>query len=253
MGKKIGLLLRSYAKKAEDVPGVVARAIKSIEHASGLRNEDGRPLFVDIVVVVPREYDCGYTAGAILKELPSSLLRRVSAFEVPGHHSCRALNGGIDVLASLGVDYAIIISNKAIEALTASTVKAVLEALDKGAKVVGVAIDELQDVVLEGRIQNTFSGWDVQALLAVGGFDSEKGVEEVAPTVRLIRKYGPCIAVLNPNKKLALDIRKTADGDARHKEVMTTKLERQLAEAKRVGADFDFIKDGIMPGYPQQV
>lgn len=253
MSKKIGLLLRSYAKTPEDVPGVVARAVKSIEHASGLRNEDDRPLFTDIVVITPCEYDCGATAGAILKDLPSSLLRRVSVFELPGHHSCGSLNGGIDVLASLDVDYVVIISNKAIQALTAGTMEAMLEAFDRGAKVVGVAIDELQDIVLEGRIQNTYAGWNIKALQEVGGFDSENGVEEIAPTVRMIQKYGPCIAVLRPKDITLLDIRKNPDGEARHSEVMNTKIERQISEVQRLGVDHGFIKSGLTLGYPLTV
>lgn len=253
--KKIGLLLRSYAKKEEDVPSVVERALKSIEHASKLRDRSYRTLFSSILVLVPRDYDCGLTADLIREQIARrDFSTRVMVAKTDGHHSCGTLNSGINFLESReNLDYAVIISNKAIEALTTDAMEAMIEAFDHGAKVVGVAVDELQDVVLEGRIQNTFAGWDVKALCEVGGFDSEKGVEEIAPTVRLVRQYGPCIAVLNPNEKPALDIRKTADGDARHKEVMTTKIARQLEEAQRVGADFSFIKSGIMPGYPKKV
>lgn len=253
--KKIGLLLRSYAKKEEDVPSVVERALKSIEHASKLRDRGYRTLFSSILVLVPRDYDCGLTADLIREQIARrDFSTRVMVAKTDGHHSCGTLNSGINFLESReNLDYAVIISNKAIEALTVETMESMLEAFDRDAKVVGVAVDELQDVVLEGRIQNTFSGWDIQALRDVGGFDSEKGVEEISPTVRLIRQYGPCVAVLDSKEKPALDIRQSADGKARHEEVMTTKLARQQKEADRMGVDFSFIKSGIMPGYPKKV
>lgn len=252
MGKKIGLILRSYTKRPEDVAGVVARAVKSVARASTLLDSNGEEIFSAIIVLVPQDYDCGETAKALKKELKlfEDCAPSVVSLEVSGHHSCGVLNQGVAALDGL-VDYAVIISNKAIQALTADIMEAMLEAFDNGARVVGVAVDELQDIVREGRIQNTFAGWDVLAFGDVGGFDSEKGVEEISPTVCLIRQHGPCIAVLDPVEKPTLDIRKTADGDARHKEVMNTKLARQLAEVQRVGSDFDFIKSGIMPGYPR--
>ncbi len=251
MSKKIGLLLRSYAKTDEDVPSVVERAVKSITVAYGLRFWPLVPVFGAIVVLVPCDHDCKKTANAILRTLPHYYIdQNVYVVEVLGHHSCGALNDGMDILATLGMDYSVVVSNKAIESLTADTMEVMTEAFEKGAKAVGVAVDELQGAVLTGRIQNTFSGWDIKALREIGGFDSEIGVEEIAPTVRLIQKYGPCIAVLHPHDVPPLDIRKSAEGEARHAEVMNTKIERQIAEVKRLDVDFSFIKSGIMPGYP---
>lgn len=253
--KKIGLLLRSYAKNPEDVPGVVARAVKSIRHASGLCDKNGEQVFTSIIVLIPREYDRGYTGRAILRQLETSLiLHMVAVFEVAGHHSCGVLNHGIKLLDDIGIDFAAIVSNKAIEALTVDNVEAMLEAFDKGAKVVGVAVaDELQNAVLDGRIQNTFAGWDIKALREIGGFDSEIGIEEIAPTVRMIHKYGPCIATILPGSMPVLDIRRTADGEARHAAVMNTKIERQVAEVQRLDVDFSFIKSGVMPDYKPTV
>lgn len=207
---------------------VVERAIKSIKYAYELRTVlFPRPVFDAIVVLVPYDYDCGETANAIIRALPHSYINQnVYVVNVLGHHSCEALNNGMEILATLGMDYAIVLSNKALQTLTSGTIEAMLEAFNKGAKIIGVAIDELQDVVLEGRVQNTFAGWDVRALRGVGGFDSEKGVEEVSSTVRLIRRHGPCIAVLDPEEKPALHIRESADGKAHHEEVLTTKIAR---------------------------
>lgn len=254
MGKKIGLLLRSYAKDSKDVPGIVARAVKSINHATSLLREDGEPVFAAILVVVPGDYDCGITTRSILNALPTNhCSQHVYVIEVPGHHSCEALNEGIDIFESMNIDYAVILSNKAIKSCTVGIIDAMIDSFSRGAKVVGVAIDELKDFVFEGRVQNTFSGWSVTALRTVGGFSSQAGVEEVTPTVRLLWTYDKCIAVLVPTEVRTLDVRQTPDGRARHEEVMTTKLTRQQQEVQNMGVDFNFIKSGIMAGYPRVV
>lgn len=250
--KTIGLLLRSYTSQREDVLGVVDRAVRSIKHASGLLKDDA-PIFKEIVVLVPSDYDCSITAGAIRRELEIFSIPRVTILEAEGNHSSDVLNIGTDLLLGYGVDYAVIASNKAISALTVESMSAIIKAFDNGAKAVGVAIHELQDIILKGRIQNTFSCWDIKALQAVGGFDSKKGVEEIAPIVRLIREYGQCIAVITPAQMPTPDIRKTVDGKARYEEVMATKIDRQNEEVHRVDSTFEFIQSGIMPGYPLSV
>ncbi len=252
MSAKIGLLLRSYAKESSDAEDVAKRAIKSVKNAYHLFDESGNHIFEQIVVLVPRDYDCGDTALLIREKLLQERLTDRTVVSSPqGHHSCGVLNAGIEILESEGVGYAVIISNKAIAALNHSVMRAIAAAFEEGAKVVGVAVDELQDVVIAGRVQNTFAAWDIQTLIDVGGFDSENGEEEIAPSIQLVRKYGQCIAALVPSEVIVLDIRKSPDGVARHHEVMTTKATRQHSAADRLGTNFMFIQNGIMPGYPK--
>lgn len=252
---EFGVILRSYAKNSEEVPAVVARAVRSIKHIWSVRDKNDRHIFKSVVVVVPKDYDCGLTAKAVRMALPPYdpfFEFNSMVIEPKGHHSCEALNEGVSVLYEQGIDYVEIVSNKAIGAMTHANCYLMLEAFRRGAKVVGVATDELADIVKAGRVQNTFAGWEVKALLEVGGFDSQTGVEEIAPSVRLIQKYGPCIGVIAPAEMPALDIRKSADGVARHNEVMTTKNSRQCDECDRMGVDFEFIKQGILVRYPEQ-
>ncbi len=252
MSKKFGLLLRSYAKTKAEVSGVVERAIASIRRADEMRDEEGNAQFGQIVVIVPRDYDCSSTAELIRKHMdfivPNS---RVAVIEPKGHHSCGALNAGVDLLWDACYKRVVIISNKTIVALTAPAMTAISAAFQEGAKVVGVAVDELGDIVRQGRVQNTFAAWDIKALVGVGVFDSDGGVEEIAPSIRLVRKYGQCIAVLIPSEIPVLDIRQSQDGVARHREVMVTKIARQGHEMFRLDADHDFLEKGIMPGYPK--
>jgi len=255
LSKKIGLLLRSYAKTTEDVPGVVSRALKSIEHACSLRDKNGERIFSRVAVIVPRDHDCGHTRWEIVRALPiSELFQPALIRDVPGHHSCGALNEGIVILDSFNIDYAVIISNKAIKALTVPVVEAIIEAFAKGAKVVGVAVDELQEFVLEGRIQNTFAGWDVRALREVGGFDSLAGVEEVIPLARLVETFGPCVAPIEPRgagvqRYKVPDPIREPELWRRHVAKMGTKYERQVALLSQIGKDLSFLKGGVMPTY----
>jgi len=124
------------------------------------------------------------------------------------------------------------------------------EAFESGAAVVGVVVDELESIILSGCVQNTFAIWDQSKF---PGFQTDLGVEEIDPLVRLVQEHGQCIAVLDPSEKPRLNVRKSADGAARHREVMETKLARQQQEVDRLGIDFDFIRSGILPGYPKKV
>ena len=250
--KKIGLLLRSYASQRKDVLGVVDRAVESIKRASRLQ-KDGKPIFDQMVILVPSNYDCSITADAIRRELEMFQIPRVMILEAEGDHASDVLNVGTDLLLGYGIDHAVIASNKAINALTVENMSAIIRAFDKGAKAVGVAIYELQDIILQGRLQNTFCCWDIKALQAVGGFDSKIAVEEIAPIVRLIREYGPCIAVIVPSQMPSLAIRRSAEGIARYKAVTGTKTTRQTEELQRVDSTFEFVQSGIMPDYPLTV
>ncbi len=252
MSKKYGLLLRSYAKKACDAEDVAERAMMSVIRGYYHHTNDGADTFEQIVVLVPRDYDCGDTAGIIRKELEKEgLTDRAIVLAPQGHHSCGVLNAGIELLEGEGIERAVIISNKTITALTNQAMNAVSIAFEHGAKVVGVGVDELEEIVRAGRVQNTFAVWDIKALMEVGGFDSDGGVEEIVPSIRLVRKYGQCIAVLVPSETSTLNIRKSPDGEARHKEVMDTKLARQQTEADRLGADLSILTDGLMALYPK--
>lgn len=245
--QRYGIVIRSYTKKPEEVEDRAQRALEVAQRAHQLHF--GRtPVFSTIILLVPKDYDCGQTADAIRKKFAAENLDRFVVLEAAGHHSCEVLNRASQMLLDVhNVDRMLIMSGKAAEYLTAAAMENIDLAFDRGAKVVGFAVDELADIVREGRVQNTFCAWDLKALFATGGFDSRTGVEELAPTVRLVRDYGPCVAVLEaPGGKL--DILQSETARARHAEVMATKEARQLNEARRMGVDFVFIREGVMPG-----
>jgi hypothetical protein len=168
------------------------------------------------------------------------------------------------------------------------TIEKMLEAIDFGALVVGVAIDELTDSIMQGRIANTFALWHNKSLMTVGGFDlraskprkdnkttlflegwnSEKeekegdggvfyhlaGVEEIIPLIRIVRIFGNKIAPILPQGN---DIKEWVTpnskddpvGYARHLKKMGTKLQRQTAFAAFENADLSLLEGGVMPQY----
>jgi hypothetical protein len=240
--RKYAILLRVYTPKKEEVEDRVARAINHAHQLANLANKHGgiRKLFF----LVPREHDCGNTADALASRLA---LERIS-FDIevvrsPGHHSSDTLNDGV-IRASTLATHVIIISGKALGFFTLDVMHKIDTALSViNFRAVGVAVPELRDIVLSGRVQNTFAVWHIAALRDVGLFDAKNGVEEIAPLVHLCSKYRTCIGVLDVcTEKHGLDISNSDTAQDRHKEVMSTKITRQLEELKRFnifdGEDF---------------
>lgn len=242
--------LRVYTPKFEEVGDRVERALKHVRQI--LKVSEEFPTLFSVVLIVPNDYDCGHTYRALLERFGTEkLLEKVALCTPGGHHSCEVLNYGMSV-AAVDSSHVLIISGKAMSYLTVPAMRAIDEAFADGAKVAGLAVDELRDTILAGRIQNTFAAWDLEALNAVGNFDSTTGVEEMAPLVRLIRKFGRCIAPLDTGAG-KLDIHESETARARHSEVMLTKLDRQLKEVLRVGSGFAEISSGVLPGYPRSI
>ena len=238
-----GVLVRVYTPKAEEVESRVGRALEHARRILAVHEEFSA--LKRVVFLVPRDYDCGKTYQALLCGLKEGGLQSsVDIYAPPGYHSCEVLNEGLGELYG-SVSHALIVSGKAMSYLTHSALLAIDQAFARGAKVSGLAIDELCDIVLAGRIQNTFAAWDINALLGVGGFDCRTDVEEMAPLVRLALQFGRCVAPIEVEGS-SLDVPATATAQERHRRVMATKLEKQQAECRRLGACFEFIRGAIM-------
>jgi hypothetical protein len=255
MVPNIGIIFRSYAKTPELVPEVVKRAIDSIKKAKSIKFFD-EPCFSHISIAVPTDYDCGLTLSNIHRQIliadDVTMRWDISVLPCGGHHSCEVLNFAMSQMRLCGPRFCLIASHKASPYLTENTMRKVIFALYSGFRVVGVRIKELNDVQ-ESPIQNTFAVWDMKEMgglamedgtLTPMFFDSELGVEEMAPLIRLQKQYGKCAAVINAEG--SLDIRQSEDGKARHKEVRDTKRALQEQEAARLGVTLDFVKENIV-------
>jgi hypothetical protein len=231
---KYGTLLRVYTPKPEEVSGRVDRAVgyaRQVAKIRGIIPQVGKLIFL-----VPSEHDCGQTADALRARLFGEDAQETIVLETSGHHSCETLNEGVAESERLGVTHAIIVSGKAMGYFTPEILRSVDDMFGTvKLHVVGVATDELRDIVLAGRVQNTFAVWDIDALNEVGGFDAKNGVEEIAPLVRLCQlgKHRR-IGVISPPGG-TLDIADSETARARHAEVMKTKIARQYDECQRLG------------------
>jgi hypothetical protein len=272
----MGLLLRVFSSKPELVDQNVMQIVETIDKAMDLRI-GGKRVFsrVDVLVSADTRYgdcDCGLTARALWDfyddshtgESRGDLRRHVFVSEVKhGDIFCALLNCGVALQLHHRVAYTMILSSGAKDYLTIENMQAMINALSSGARVTGLAITELTQSILEGRIANTCAIWHNQSLLTVGGFDlmarkglvgEERpyaGVEEIAPLVRLIELYGACIAPVKPQGEDAKvwvnpDEATDPEGFARHERKMASKYTRQLTHATALGRNFEFIKSGVM-------
>ena len=282
--KVVGLILRVYASKEEDVPNRI-KMIKDAITATRKMVVDGIQVVrrIDVLVWADKNYkdsDCGKTAPALreaLKEEKGVFISEVEHADI----FCAILNYGVVHQLRKGVDYNIIASAEAFSYMTPETMSEMIDAACRGAKAIPVAITELTQSILEGRGANTFMMWHGESLMTVGGFDlraakpnddrtahylkgwsNEKGdvyyqlagVEEVIPLARLIQTFGPCIAPIVPSGEgvkayIVPDAATQPELWLRHISKMGTKFERQSAHLAAIGIDPSYIKGGVMAEY----
>lgn len=278
--KRVGLILRTFSPKPELVPETVARVMKTVQIARDLEVSSRRVFArIDILVSADERYgdsDCGHTAQELRDRV--STQDRVFISEVKnGDIFCGILNYGVAHQLRERIDYSMILSSGVNEYLTEENVAPMLGALECGARVTGLAFEELAPSVLAGRIANTFAIWDTVALMTVGGFDlraakapkddrlaryvrgwsiekgevfyGASGVEEVIPIIRLIKTFGPCLAPITPRTQGAWTVSQDPEVQARHRKKLGTKFERQMMWALSEGVDFSFIEGGVMLSY----
>lgn len=283
--KKVGALLRCFARSSEQLDTTIENTMNSIRRMQAVEVADRR--FISrIEVLVPMdphyaEMDCGETAERLRSCIKQEDCPNVFVNEVEhGDIFVSILNYGIAKLLRSGCDYGVIFSKEAETYFTPETVEDMLLAAEKGARAVGVAISELTESVMEGRIANTFAMWHLMSLVQVGCFDHRNakpkknapivhraeawqpdnknfwsydlaGVEEIIPLIRLIRTFGPCIAPLRPRGE-GIPVWKTPDprtdyeGWVRHTNKIGTKFVRQSYFAGQENVDLSFIKGGIL-------
>lgn len=286
--KKVGLILRVYAKEENQIMARVEMIGKAIS-AARKATVDNKELIqrIDVLVWNDQNYpdaDCGRTADALSDHFGHEKNLFVTDFSY-GDIFCGILNYGVAHQLRHGVNYSIIVSAEAFSYMTPETMTAMVNAARKGALAIGVAINELTPSILDGRIANTFAMWHNESLMTVGGFDlraakpvddrsafymkgwsSEKqedvfyhlaGVEEVIPLARMVQIFGPCIAPILPQgegiqRYQAPDPAAEPELWKRHIAKMGTKFQRQCALLAQIGVEPSFLEGGVMPEYRNQ-
>ncbi|MBH41578.1 MAG: hypothetical protein CL685_02590 [Candidatus Magasanikbacteria bacterium] len=273
-----GLLLRVYSQNVDDIP----KRIKMVENAISAAG----PFVsrIDVLVWADKEYidsDCGSTTSVLRARFRGNKLVHISEVK-NGDLFCSVLNYGIALQTKNAVDYTIVASPEAFSYMTPSTMNNITQAAKDGALAIGVAINELTNSILEGRIANTFAAWHNLSLLTVGGFDllaakpkvpemgehvmgwskeNDKkvfyplaGVEEVIPLARLVETFGKCIATILPSgdgvqKYETPEV--STEAYERHVRKIATKFRRQIIHLSKINTNPELLTGGILPGYPK--
>ncbi len=289
--KKVGALLRCFALESRLVDNAVALALASIERMLSV-SVQGRQFVSRVLILVPMDEaytqkDCGETAGKLREAIKArGWNKSVLVHEVRhgGDMFVGILNYGMVKLLRSGCDYGIVLSKEAEAYFTSEAAEDLVSAVEAGAKVAGLAITELTESVMQGRITNTFAMWDLEALGQAGNFDfrnaaprkeaqiksvaeawdsgknfytyNNAGVEEIIPLIQLVRMFGSCIAPILPRGGgvriwKVPDRNVDPDGHLRHVNKLGTKFVRQSYFAVLLGIDpeMSFLKGGIIPAY----
>lgn len=227
-----------------------------------------KPWFEKILVLVPMDgrygqCDTGQTAAEIRRLLGDGAAPRVEVEEVrKGDNFCGTLNHGLSRMLHEGIDLVTILSAEAGEYLNEDIALHTLAAFGSGAKVVGIAIEELEESIRKGRVANTFATWDARALVAAGCFDllaaqvadggEEEnrlaGVEEIIPLLRLADAHGQCITIIVPPPAswTASRAQPGSEEEAEQARKLNSKLLRQTLRAQQVGRKLSELEDAIL-------
>jgi hypothetical protein len=292
--KKVGALLRVFAKEPKLVAGAVEQTLDLAKKLATVEVV-GKKMVSHVQILIPRDeryadVDCGETADALRKALRFDdwAHGRVFVAEVQkGDIFCGVLNLGMSLLAEQKCAYGIVASKEAGSYFNGDTAATMVKAAEDGALAIGIAISELTESVMQGRIANTLGMWEIRSLQQVGGFDLKSakpkkdavishkvrawndsrevpswsydlaGVEEIIPLCRLVDTFGECIAPILPQGEgvqqyIVPDLATDPAGYMRHLNKMGTKRERQTYFANSEDADLSFIAGGVLPAYRTQ-
>ncbi len=290
--KRVGVIFRTFAKKPEQVGQRVKMVQQAVERIFAIQiNSQQLIRRIDVLVWMDDRYrdyvggqsvsaaDCGLTAPELKKLFWGDKKVRISEVR-RGDLFCGLLNYGLALQRQANIDYSFIISPDAAGYITQRNIDKMIEGICAGAAVVGLAINELKESVLEGRVANTFAIWNNFALDVVGNFDltsakpvdertarylrgwDEKegdkwypiaGVEEVVPLARLVDYYGQCIAAVLPEQSSenyqVPDPVQEPELHERHIKKMATKKVRQAELLSLAGYELSWLAKGVLKNF----
>ncbi len=288
--KKVGALLRCFTpegKGPEVLEKNVSNALASVRKMQSM-TVAGIRFISRVEILVPTdaafaEKDCGQTAERLREALKNEGIENVYVSEVSyGDIFVTILNYGVGRLLRAGCDYGLIFSKEAEEYFTTESAEDLVKAAEDGALVAGIALNELTESIMQGRIANTFAMWHLMSLVQVGIFDYRNakpkkdaaivhraqawdieknfwhydlaGVEEIIPMIRLVRTFGPCLAPILPRGDgvkvwKAPDPKVDLEGYQRHLNKLQTKFVRQNYFATVEDADLSVLTGGVMSHY----
>jgi hypothetical protein len=287
--EKFGILLRAFtphehlvADRAQQVAIAVDKVLSTTVGGEAVVRRADILVWADRTNY-PTDADCGHLATELNRRIKSPNVKVHSI--TSGDPFCEILNRGVGLQLRDRCSHSFILSSEASSYWTTEVLEQFIEALERGARVVGLALHEFSDLVMRGRIANTFSVWNNLDLCQVGlfdlrarkrtvhemaqtvmGFSKELGdfvsyqmaaEEEVLPLVKMIRvrrrQFGPFIAPILPSSAEARytvpDPKVDPLGYQRHLGKLATKKARQHHYLALEGVDETFLQWGVMPEY----
>jgi len=275
--KRVGILMRSFARTPDKTDETVQRIMKAVKEIVWFEGTDWSVSLILSVIPVDRSYkdsDSGDLSGAVrlawLKYRqslsgPEHVWPPKADFmvhEVSTDLFVGAQNFALGLFASSHVDVMVTLAPSAARYFDRDTAEDVMSALKAGVRVVGISIPEdgIDELVYRGTLGGPIVAWDLKSLVGVGGFDERAaqprigeenpnaGCEEIYPLVRIIKKYGACMAPVQTQARVE---RRKLEGEdlARHEKQIATKTEHQMAHARVLGVeDLDFFARAVMLG-----
>lgn len=261
----LGVTLRAFASKPESVQKTVDSVRKTLLNldAVAYHDEFGPTIDVDIAVPVNKNFvdaDCGELVPALHALIETMELNgvEVKIHETNADLFCGLLNQMAAVQLERGCTHTVVISMGCADYITLGNMQALVKAFRSGARAAGLALNELEESIMAGRLANTFAGYDILSLLTVGGFDLRcsnapvsnpkklAGVEEIPTLLRLASLYGACIKPIMPETKSTWALPTDPADLERHNKKMASKYERQTAFAEQLGGSFADLEVAVM-------
>lgn len=284
---KWSLGCRTFAKKPDDVETRAQQVAELFEIALPIQKSNGKPFFEKVFCSVwngknfSGEADCGQTAGVLRQRIKDPRVKIIDFTD--GDLFVSSFNNMFFHGAFVAqAEAMLLVSPEASSYLNERVMNEFQEAFTAGALAVGLAITELQDSIMKGRLANTFAAWSLEAAITHGGFNkaaamkSEKdltanmkkgfdpktgdmrfypyhGVEEIRLLAELVANHGPCLAPIMPRDESGKVQEYELPTDSalleRHWNKMATKIARQDSHLTDAGYHTDVLENGVMFQY----
>ncbi|MEK7464058.1 MAG: hypothetical protein AAB610_02995 [Patescibacteria group bacterium] len=261
----LGVTLRGFASKPESVEKTVAGVKKTLLNLATVASHDEFNPTVHVYIAIPVnkgfvDADCGELAPALRALVETSKFEgiTVEVHETNADLFCGLLNQMAGLQLQRGCTHTLVISTGCADYITLGNMKALMKAFRSGARAAGLALNELEESIMDGRLANTFAGYDILSLLTVGGFDFRcsnapvsdhkklAGVEEIPTLLRLANLYGACIKPIMPEIKGTWVLPTDPAELERHNAKMASKFKRQTAFAEQLGCTFADLEVAVM-------
>ncbi len=284
---RVGALLRIFAASPDVLEYQIQSGINAARKLLDIQI-DGKRVFsrIDFLVSNDQRYedsDCADTTVNLRKRVDELFSNDpVQVLDIKqGDVFCMLLNYGIVNQLEDRIPYTFIISHTAHAYITEHNIGSMLAAMQQKSRASGLALHNLSELVMKGRIVNTFAVWHNKSLMTVGGFDLRSakplvstvcdtvtgictynagtstqkemtyhmaGCEEMIPLIRMTKNFGKCVTPIKPELTPEWGPTELDDpeGFKRSQAKLATKSLRQEHFANLEGVSADFLYEGIL-------